>query len=405
MRNLIIIDKNNKLPKNYFKYNDMINIGDVLIELNTYKEFIKLRDYLYNKGINIEICNKRCIDNLDEHITGLLIDVNIDLNIVEDELYKFGFIIRYKDRNIIRYVGCVVACLIYKYRITLEDYLNNFGFVLLIDKEKDLTSFDVVNKLSHIFGLKRVGHTGTLDPMASGLLVVCFGKYTKLVNELTSLNKDYLATALFNKKTDTGDITGNVVIESNKKIDKDNLVKVLNSFIGKYSQVVPIYSAKKINGKRLYEYARENIDVELPRQDVSINDIKLLDYNNSEYSFYCSVSKGTYIRSLIEDIGDKLDCVCTMKELRRIGQGRFKIDDSYRIEDIENNKYKILRIEDVLDYPVVFIDEVIYNDVKCGKMIDDIYNISDKVIFNYNNKYYSIYKKENNKLVCYINNL
>ena len=405
MRNLIIIDKNNKLPKNYFKYNDMINIGDVLIELNTYKEFIKLRDYLYNKGINIEICNKRCIDNLDEHITGLLIDVNIDLNIVEDELYKFGFIIRYKDRNIIRYVGCVVAGLIYKYRITLEDYLNNFGFVLLIDKEKDLTSFDVVNKLSQIFGLKRVGHTGTLDPMASGLLVVCFGKYTKLVNELTSLNKDYLATALFNKKTDTGDITGNVVIESNKKIDKDNLVKVLNSFIGKYSQVVPIYSAKKINGKRLYEYARENIDVELPRQDVSINDIKLLDYNNSEYSFYCSVSKGTYIRSLIEDIGDKLDCVCTMKELRRIGQGRFKIDDSYRIEDIENNKYKILRIEDVLDYPVVFIDEVIYNDVKCGKMIDDIYNISDKVIFNYNNKYYSIYKKENNKLVCYINNL
>ena len=232
--------------------------------------------------------------------------------------------------------------------------------IILINKEKNITSRDVVNKVSKILGIKKIGHTGTLDPIATGVLVLCIGKYTKLVDMITSYEKEYYASVILGIETDTLDITGNVLFSDNKVIKKDKIEKVLNSFIGKYMQKVPKYSAVKINGKKLYEYARENIDITLPKREVEIKSIKIDNYeiknNKVHFSFYVTVSKGTYIRSLIRDIAHKLNTYGTMENLVRTKQGIFDIKNSFSIEDIENNNYKLLKLNDIYNYKSVLID-------------------------------------------------
>ena len=220
--------------------------------------------------------------------------------------------------------------------------------ILLVNKDKDMTSRDVVNKLIKVFNTKRIGHTGTLDPIATGVLVVCIGKYTKLCDLLTSTYKEYIATIKLGIKTDTSDITGSIVEEKEYKVDKDKINEVLKSFLGKSTQQVPIYSAVKINGKKLYEYAREGIDIELQTREIDVKNIELLDYKDDEIVFKTTVSKGTYIRSLIEDICTKLGTVGTMSNLIRTKQGKFDIEDSYTLEDIEKGSYKVLSLEEVL---------------------------------------------------------
>ena len=177
--------------------------------------------------------------------------------------------------------------------------------VLIVNKEKGVTSRDVVNKICKILNTKKVGHTGTLDPIATGVLVVCVGKATKLVEILTSEDKEYIATVKLGVLTDTLDTDGKVLEEKDVFIKKEDLVRTLNSFVGFYDQEVPIYSAVKINGKKLYEYARSNIKVDLPKRRVEIKKIELLEFNKDHYKFKVLVSKGTYIRSLIKDINDK----------------------------------------------------------------------------------------------------
>ena len=149
--------------------------------------------------------------------------------------------------------------------------------ILIIDKPKGITSRDVVNNVIKIFNTKKVGHTGTLDPLATGVLVVCVGKATKLVSELTSTDKEYIASVTLGIKTDTLDSMGSVLFSEDAIKAKEEIINVLNSFIGSYEQEVPIYSAVKINGKKLYEYAREGIDIELPKRKVEIKEIELLD--------------------------------------------------------------------------------------------------------------------------------
>ena len=232
------------------------------------------------------------------------------------------------------------------------------NLILIVNKPKDYTSRDVVNKLSKILGIKKIGHTGTLDPMATGVLVCLTGKYTKLVDMITSLEKEYIATIKLGFKTDTLDITGNVIEEnSNYNITKEKIIEVLNSFKGKSTQTVPLYSAVHIDGKRLYEYARNGIEVELPKRDITINDIELLDFNDDLIKFRVVVSKGTYIRSLIEDICVKLNVLGTMSELIRSKQGVFSIEDSYNLEDIENNSYKSISLEEVLKLEIIELDD------------------------------------------------
>ena len=272
--------------------------------------------------------------------------------------------------------------------------------VIVINKEINKTSRDIVNELNKVLGTKKIGHTGTLDPIAKGVLVICVGKYTKLVNSLTSLNKEYIATIKLGIKTDTLDITGNIIEEKEFNVDKEKVINTLNSFLGESIQEVPAYSAVKINGKKLYEYARSGEEIELPKRTITVNAIELIDFKDDLITFKVNVSKGTYIRSLITDICTKLNTVGTMASLIRTKQGNFDIKDSYTIEDIKNNNYQSLNIKDIFDYKVVELSNEEYFRVKNGNFISlnlenqlviltykgidvAIYEIKDKIAKSY----------------------
>lgn len=199
--------------------------------------------------------------------------------------------------------------------------------IYVIDKPKGLTSRDVVNQMGKILGTKHLGHTGTLDPLATGVLVIAVGRATKIIDLLTSTEKEYLAEVKMGLLTDTLDITGNVLEQVEvPSVSFVELEKTLQSFVGKYEQEVPLYSAVRVQGKRLYEYARENQQVALPKREVEISKITLLNLQQDTFSFSVRVSKGTYIRSLIRDIGVKLQIPMSMQNLRRLHQGMFSID-------------------------------------------------------------------------------
>ena len=264
--------------------------------------------------------------------------------------------------------------------------------VILINKPKGITSRDVVNEVCKILKTKKVGHTGTLDPIASGVLVVCVGKATKLVDIITSANKEYVATVKLGLLTDTLDLDGEVLKKEKVAIRKEELSKVLDSFLGKYEQEVPIYSAVKVNGKKLYEYAREGKKVNLPKRMVEIKEIELINLTEEEYKFKVLVSKGTYIRSLIYDINRKLNVIGVMSDLVRTKQGIFNIDDAYTIEDIKTGNYKMYTITDVLKNDnCVVINDKLFNSIKNGCIIDNIYG-KEVVTFIYDNEVVSIYK-------------
>lgn len=274
--------------------------------------------------------------------------------------------------------------------------------LLVVNKPEGFTSRDVVNKLSKILNTKKIGHTGTLDPIATGVLVCLTGKYTKLVDLLTALDKEYVAEIKLGIKTDTGDITGNVIDTSNKVILKNDILDVIGKFPKKYLQTVPKYSAVKIDGKKLYEYARENIEIELPKREVCIYNLELISFNEDIIKIKTKVSKGTYIRSLIEDICEMLGTVGCMKSLVRTHQGVFGIDEAYTLEDIKNNNYKGKNIHEFLDYPCINIEECNLKTILNGGKISNIYNIKDKVIMMYYNKDLAIYEVDGETLKPYV---
>lgn len=278
--------------------------------------------------------------------------------------------------------------------------------IIILNKPKDYTSRDVINKLNHLLKTKKIGHTGTLDPIATGVLVICIGKYTKLCDLLTSTYKEYIATIKLGIKTDTLDITGNIIEQQETPILKEQKIKdTLNSFIGQSIQTTPIYSAVKVNGKKLYEYARLGQEVELPKRNIDIKDIELISYEKDEITFKTTVSKGTYIRALIDDICTKLNTIGTMSSLIRTKQGKFDIKNSNTLEDIANNNYNLLKIEDVLDdIRIINIDENLYAKIKNGAIIPKKYS-EDIVCFKYQNNIVAIYKtydKDNTKIKPYI---
>lgn len=276
--------------------------------------------------------------------------------------------------------------------------------IIVINKPKGITSREVVNKVCKLLNTKKVGHTGTLDPIATGVLVLCVGKATKLVETLTSNDKEYVATVKLGILTDTLDTDGTIIEKKCVNLDKDKLVNVLNSFIGTYNQEVPIYSAVKVNGKKLYEYARAKKEVTIPKRMVEIKKIKLLEFGNDYYKFKVMVSKGTYIRSLIKDINDKLGAIGVMSDLVRTKQGKFSINNSYTLENMENNNYNVLTITDVLkDENCVIISNTLFEKVKNGALINNEYNTS-MVTFIYNDSViaiYKIYDKDKSKLKPY----
>ena len=274
--------------------------------------------------------------------------------------------------------------------------------LLVVNKPEGFTSRDVVNKLSKILNTKKIGHTGTLDPIATGVLVCLTGKYTKLVDLLTALDKEYIAEIKLGIKTDTGDVTGNVIDTSNKVILKNDILDVIKKFPKKYLQTVPKYSAVKIDGKKLYEYARENIEIELPKREVNIYNLELISFNEDIIKIKTKVSKGTYIRSLIEDICEMLGTVGCMKSLVRTHQGIFGIDEAYTLEDIQNNNFIGKNIHEFLDYPCINVEECNLKTVLNGGKISNIYDIKDKVIMMYNNKDLAIYEVDGETLKPYV---
>ena len=207
--------------------------------------------------------------------------------------------------------------------------------IIVIDKPADFTSFDVVAKLRGILHIKKIGHTGTLDPIATGVLVVCVGRATKLVSKLTAEEKIYEAGVLFGEKYDTGDITGKLMKNDSVVITEDDFRIACQQFVGDIDQIPPMYSAKKVNGKKLYEYAREGIEVEREPERIHIYSIELLgfDFPHAQIRVHCS--KGTYIRTLIEDISEAAGTVGTMESLRRTKNGDFSIEDAVTFEQLE----------------------------------------------------------------------
>ena len=458
MNYCVLVNRDNKIKDNYLDKVKLINTKniddeEIKVEENTYKAYLELKEFLESINITIglnegyrevsyqeELFNRFTIDKgieytithvaeprFSEHHTALALDISIliDKEYTDEDhfevfeeihkhLHKFGFILRYpKGKEIItkysyepwhiRYVGKIPAKIIYENNLTLEEYLTSFGGVLYINKPKNITSFDVVNKISHILGIKKVGHTGTLDPMATGVMLVAFGKATKIVELLTFNDKEYIAGVELGYKTDTYDNTGKVINRCEIRNDI-NIKETLNSYKKTYLQEVPIYSAVKVNGKKLYEYAREEKSIELPKKEVTIKEIELLEEDNNTFKFKALVSKGTYIRSLINDIGISLNTYATMTSLERIKQGNITIDETNTLEDIENNNFIIHKIEEVLPYKEIIVDDDLEKKISNGVKLDNIYEIEDKVIFkNKDNKLLGIYEKQEDSLVVWKN--
>jgi tRNA pseudouridine55 synthase len=269
--------------------------------------------------------------------------------------------------------------------------------ILLINKQKGMTSRDVVNKVSRILGIKQIGHTGTLDPLATGVLVLCIGSATKIAELITAYDKEYIAGVKLGIETDTFDIEGNILKEETvKNMSFDKIKEVLKDFIGHIRQEVPLYSAIKVNGKRLYKYAREGKKVDLPVREVEIYNIKLLDKGfiiNNTFMIQCHVSKGTYVRSLVHDIGIKLNTLATMSSLTRIRQGNFKIEDCYTLDDIESGDYKLLSIKDVLtDIKEVIVNEDVERQIRNGNITDKTFDGDIAKMINKTGYLLAIYK-------------
>lgn len=220
--------------------------------------------------------------------------------------------------------------------------------VVNINKEKGYTSHDVVAKLRGIVGQKKIGHTGTLDPDATGVLPVCFGKATKLCDMLTDKDKTYETVMLLGKTTDTQDISGTVLSEASiSDIDETMVTKCIGEFVGDYLQMPPMYSALKVNGKKLYELARQGIEVERKKRPVVIHEIHILEIDLPRVRMEISCSKGTYIRTLCHDIGQKLGCGACMEELTRTKVGRFELADSFNLQQVEEMK-ESGRLEEII---------------------------------------------------------
>lgn len=267
--------------------------------------------------------------------------------------------------------------------------------IILIDKDENMTSYDVIKKVKRYFNTSKTGHCGTLDPFATGLLIVGINQATKVLSFLESEYKEYEATISLGKFYDSYDKTGNIVKESSiKPFTKDMVNEVLNSFLGKSMQVPPIYSAIHVNGKRLYDYARNNEKVEIKSREIEIFDIKLLGLTNDSISIYVKCSKGTYIRSLGVDIAAKLNNDGYLSSLRRISIGNFKVENANKIDDFMTNSIIVHPISEMLNFRQIVIEDEYLHKIYNGHLMN----------FNYDDKYLLIKKKNGESIAIYTKN-
>lgn len=256
-----------------------------------------------------------------------------------------------------------------------------YNGVIIVNKEAGFTSHDVVAKLRGILRQKKIGHTGTLDPDATGVLPVCLGHATKLCDMLTDKDKTYEAVMLLGQSTDTQDTSGKVISETDvhdlrKNTDTltdDKITEAILSFVGTYSQIPPMYSALKVNGKKLYELAREGIEIERKPREVYINSIDNIKIDFPKVTMTVSCSKGTYIRTLCNDIGEKLGCLACMDKLKRTQVSTFAIDDAMTLDEIS----KLTKEENSIDNYIISVEKIfeVYRAVNTKEEFDKyIYN-------------------------------
>ena len=276
--------------------------------------------------------------------------------------------------------------------------------ILIINKSLGYTSRDVVNRISRKLNTKKIGHTGTLDPNASGVLIICLGKALKLITLMDNDDKEYEAKVILGIETDTLDLDKNATILKEEKVNllNEEIINAVNSFKGKYIQTVPKYSAVKVNGRKLYEYARNNIPVDLPSKEVNIKDITVSDIKkeNDKISFKlkCTVSKGTYIRSLIRDIGEKLSVPAVMESLIRTRIGNFNINNSYTLDDIANNNYKIIDILDAFpNIPSIKVDNEAAKKISNGMALNKLFDGDIAFIIDNDNNLLALYQNIDNE--------
>lgn len=236
--------------------------------------------------------------------------------------------------------------------------------IIIVDKESGFTSHDVVAKMRGICGQKKIGHTGTLDPAATGVLPVCLGNGTRLCDMLTDKEKEYVAELLLGVETDTQDTTGKILAEHPAEVSETEVRKVCDSFLGDYEQVPPMYSALKVNGKKLYELARAGKEVERKPRPVKILELEILEYRLPVVKMRVVCSKGTYIRTLCADIGKKLGCGGTVQSLRRTAVGRFTQEAAVTLGQLQQMKDEgrleeaVLPVESMfLNCPVLHVTE------------------------------------------------
>ena len=224
------------------------------------------------------------------------------------------------------------------------DKYNN-GQTLLVDKDLDWTSFDVVKKIKNIIKCKKVGHAGTLDPLATGLLIICTGKNTKKINEIQNQDKVYTGEFILGKSTPSHDLETEFNSQKDiKNITSNRIEEVSKRFVGEQLQRPPKFSAVKVNGKRAYEYARDNEEVKIKEKNINIYEFKITEFNLPNISFKISCTKGTYIRSIARDFGEKLGCGAVLSKLRRTEIGNYNVEDAFKVNNLAD-KLKKEKIE------------------------------------------------------------
>lgn len=264
------------------------------------------------------------------------------------------------------------------------------GF-LIIDKEKARTSRDIDNELMHLLNTKKIGHLGTLDPLATGVLVIAVGDALKVISLVEAHKKKYEATIKVGLQTDTLDITGNVLASSDKRISKEALTEVLDSLLGDNMLAVPKYSAVKVAGKKLYEYARNNEEVVLPKKNMTVLSYSLLSFGEDEFKVELLLSYGAYVRSIIDEIGKRLSVPMTMSELRRTASGDFLIEDALAVDQITAESF--LSIETVLkDFNTVNVDPDTERRILHGQILDNAYGELPVVFKSKSGEVIAIYK-------------
>ena len=278
-----------------------------------------------------------------------------------------------------------------------------FGF-LNIYKPKGLTSHDVVARLRKITKVRQIGHTGTLDPFATGVLPICIGKATRLIEYLDD-DKEYLATVQFGKNTATYDLEGEITATFDKKVTEEDVKNALKDFEGEISQIPPIYSAIKVNGKKLYDYARQGQDIEIKPRKVTISKIELKEFDKTSQSAKITVacSKGTYIRSIAYNLGAKLGCGGYLTALERTKAGKFQVNTAIKLEDLTEVSQiieNLINPLDMLNIPIHNLSENERERVSHGMSIcNSDFPDSDIVILSYGGRIYAIGKVEQNKIL------